>query len=96
MNSLYLWSELEAPKPTIPNGWFYAMKASQQQLAVEELQAAKRPCAIVNEELAGFYLHGEPAPWTPLVPYVKNNFEPVEVVGKFTFELPKPSASSRW
>jgi hypothetical protein len=94
VNSLYLWAGLEAPRPTIPNGWFYAMKASQQQLAVEELQAAKRPCAIVNEELAGFYLHGEPAPERPLVPYVKNNFEPVEVVGKFTFELPKPSASS--
>jgi hypothetical protein len=94
VNSLYLWSGLEAPKPTIPNGWFYAMKTSQQQLAVEELRAAKRPCAIVNEELAGFYLHGAEPPDRPLVPYVKNNFEPIEIVGKFTFELPKATASS--
>jgi hypothetical protein len=93
LNSLYLWSGLEAPKPTIPNGWFYAMKESQQQMAVEELRASKKPCAIVNEESAGFYLHGQPAPERPLVPYVKDNFEPIEVVGKFTFELPKPSAT---
>jgi hypothetical protein len=93
VNSLYLWSGLEAPKPTIPNGWFYAMKESQQQLAVEELRASKRPCAIRNEELAGFYLHGQPAPARPLVPYIEKNFEPIEIVGKFEFELPKPSAT---
>ncbi len=93
LNSLYLWSGLEAPKPTIPNGWFYAMKESQQQMAVEELRASKRPCAIVNEESAGFYLHGQPPPERPLVPYIKENFEPFEVVGKSTFELPKRSAT---
>lgn len=93
INSLYLWSGLEAPKPTIPNGWFYAMKESQQQMAVEELRASPRPCAIVNEEAAAFYLREEPAPSTPLVHYVKENFEPIEIVGPFEFELPKPSAT---
>jgi hypothetical protein len=94
VNSLYLWSGLEPPLPTIPNGWFYAMKESQQQMAVEELRASPRPCAIVNEELANFYLQGRPAPSTPLVHYVKQNFEPIEVLGKFEFELPKPSATA--
>lgn len=93
LNSLYLWSGLEAPKPTIPNGWFYAMKESQQQMAVEELRASPRPCAIINEEAAAFYLQGKPAPSTPLVHYVKKNFEPTEIIGKFEFELPKPSAT---
>jgi hypothetical protein len=93
VNSLYLWAELEAPRPTIPNGWFYAMTESQQQLAVEELKASRRPCAIVNEELAGSYLKGLPPPDTPLVHYVKNNFRPVTEIGSFTFELPKPSAT---
>ena len=93
VNSLYLWAELEAPKPTIPNGWFYAMKASQQKLAVEELQASPRPCAIVNEELASFYSARRTGTVTPLVHYVKKNFEPIEIVGTFTFELPKPSAT---
>jgi hypothetical protein len=93
VNNLYLWSGLETPKPTIPNGWFYAMKESQQQMAVEELRASRKPCAIVNEEQAAFYLKGLPAPPTPLVRYVKQNFKPKEVVGTFTFELPKPSAT---
>lgn len=93
VNSLYLWSELEAPRPTIPNGWFYAMTEAQQKLAVKELRASPRPCAIVNEELAGFYLKGQAPPSTPLVHYVKRNFEPIEVLGPFEFELPKPSAT---
>jgi hypothetical protein len=93
VNSLYLWAELEAPRPTIPNGWFYAMNESQQQLAVEELKASPRPCAIVSEELAGSYLKGLPPPDTPLVRYVKHNFRPVTEIGSFTFELPKPSAT---
>ena len=94
VNSLYLWSGLEAPKPTIPNGWFYALTESQQRLAVEELKASPKPCAIVNEELAGSYLKGVAPPATPLVHYVKGNFEPIEILGPFTFELPKPSATA--
>jgi hypothetical protein len=94
VNSLYLWSGLEAPRPTIPNGWFYAMTESQQKMAVKELRASPRPCAIVNEELAGFYLKGEAPPSTPLVHYVKKNFEPTEIIGPFEFEVPKPSATA--
>jgi hypothetical protein len=93
VNSLYLWSGLEAPKPTIPNGWFYALTESEQKQAVRELKASPRPCAIVNEELAASYLKGLPAPDTPLVHYVQNNFTPADEVGSFTFELPKPSAT---
>jgi hypothetical protein len=93
LNSLYLWAELEVPRPTIPNGWFYAMTESQQQLAVEELRASPRPCAIVNEELAAGYLKGEPPPATPLVEYVQQNFRSADTIGPFTFEVPKPSAT---
>jgi hypothetical protein len=94
VNSLYFWSGLEAPKPTIPNGWFYALTESEQRLAVEELKASPRPCAIVNEELAAPYLKGEPPPDTPLVRYVQQNFRPTAEIGSFTFELPKPSATA--
>ncbi|HWB69164.1 MAG TPA: hypothetical protein VG518_04240, partial [Solirubrobacterales bacterium] len=52
VNSLYLWSGLEAPAPQIPNGWMYALTDAQQQRAVEGLRASPRPCAIRNEELA--------------------------------------------
>jgi hypothetical protein len=93
VNSLYLWAGLEAPRPTIPNGWFYALTESQQQMAVDELRASPRPCAIVNEELAAGYLKGLPPPETPLVEYVQQNFRKVAEVGVFTFELPKPSAT---
>jgi hypothetical protein len=94
IDSLYLWAGLEAPRPTIPNGWFYAMTEPQQQLAVEELRASPRPCAIVNEEIVATsgYLKNEPPPPTPLVEYVQQNFRPAATIGGFTFELPKPSA----
>jgi len=93
INSLYLWAELEAPRPTIPNGWFYAMTESQQQLAVEELRASPRPCAIVNDELAAGYLKGLPPPATPLVEYVQQNFRLAARIGPFEFEVPKRSAT---
>jgi hypothetical protein len=94
VNSLYLWSGLEPPRPSVPNGWFYAATEDQQNLAVAELKAAERPCAIVNEELAaGSYLKGEPAPPTSLVHYVEHNFEPVATIGASVLELPKPSAT---
>jgi hypothetical protein len=93
VNSLYLWSGLEPPRPSVPNAWFRAASESQQQLAVEELRASRRPCAILNEELAGLYLAGQEPPQSPLVKYFKDEFEPIEIVGPFEFELPKPSAT---
>jgi hypothetical protein len=93
VNSLYLWSGLEPPRPSVPNGWFYAATEDQQEMAVEELEASERPCAIVNESLGNFYLKHEPAPATALVRYIQNNFEPVATIGGSTFELPKPSAT---
>ena len=95
VNSLYLWSGLEAPAPQIPNAWMYGLDRSQQQRVVDELRASPRPCAIRNEELAGPYLHGLPPPDTPLVNYVLNDFRPAAEVGPFEFLLPKASATAR-
>ena len=95
LNSLYLWSGLEAPAPQIPNAWMYASDRSQQRRVVSELRASPRPCAIRNEELAAPYLHGLPPPDTPLVNYVLNDFRPVANVGPFEFMLPRASATAR-
>lgn len=92
--SLYLWSQLEAPLPTIPNAWPRALSRSQQQQAVRELRASPHPCAFKNEELAAVYLAGGPAPDEPLVNYVEHNFRPVSTVGPFEFMLPKASATA--
>jgi hypothetical protein len=95
VNSLYLWSGLEPPKPTMPNAWFYALNDSQQALALRELKASPRPCAIKDEELAGSYLKGLPPPEKPLVEYVLKDFTPIAKVGSFEFELPKPAATGK-
>ncbi|HEX4730957.1 MAG TPA: hypothetical protein VH299_06785 [Solirubrobacterales bacterium] len=92
--SLYLWSGLEAPLPTIPNAWPYALSRSQQQMAVRELRASPHPCAFKNEELAAAYLKGLPPPDEPLVNYVEHDFRPIEKVGAFEFMVPKPSATA--
>lgn len=94
VNSLYLWSGLEAPAPQIPNAWMYGLDRSQQQRVVDELRASTRPCAIKNEELAAPYLHGLPPPDAPLVNYVLDDFRPVAKVGPFEFMLPKASATA--
>jgi hypothetical protein len=93
VNSLYLWSGLESPRPQLPNGWMYALNRSQQEEAVRELRASKRPCAMKNEELAGPYLHGLPPPDEPLVNYVLGEFEPKATVEGFEFLVPKASAT---
>jgi hypothetical protein len=93
--SLYLWSQLEPPLPTIPNAWPKALSRSQQQQAVRELRASPHPCAFKNAELAAVYLGGEPPPDEPLVNYVEDDFRPAAAVGPFEFELPKPSATAR-
>ena len=95
VNSLYLWSGLEAPSPQLPNAWMYALDESQQQMAVEGFRASRRPCAIRDEELAQPYLKGRPPPNTPLMQYLSNNFKPVATVGAFEFMVPKPSATAR-
>jgi hypothetical protein len=92
VNSLYLWSGIEAPAPSIPNAWMYGTSDSQQQQVVEELRASPRPCVIKNEELAAPYLKGLPPPAAPLVEYVLDEFEAVASVGAFEFELPKSAA----
>ncbi len=93
VGSMYLWSELPAPRPQPPNAWFSALDDAQQRQAVEDLSASPKPCAIRNDELAAPYLHGEPAPDTPLTNYVLDNFETAASVGAYEFLLPKPSAT---
>lgn len=94
VNSLYLWSGLEAPAPQIPNAWMYALDRAQQQRVVDELRASRRPCAIRNDALAAPYLQGVPPPNLPLVNYALNDFRFVAKVGEFDFLLPKRSATA--
>ena len=93
MGSVYLWADLPSPAPQPPNAWFYGLDDDQQRQAVGQLRASARPCVIRNEEQAGSYLRGEPAPDSPLVRYVSDNFKLKFDVGAYEFMLPKPSAT---
>lgn len=89
INSLYLWSGLEAPKPQLPGPWILLLDDPTQQRVVDELRASARPCAIRDEMVAGLWLAGKPMPDAPLVNYIQREFEPVQEVGEFQFLLPK-------
>ncbi len=89
VNSLYLWSSIEAPPPAAPGVWMYALDSEQQQRVVDELRASLRPCAIRSDARASEWLQGRPPPQTPLVRYIFNDFKPVAQVGDFQFLLPK-------
>ncbi len=93
INSLYLWSGIDAPPPQAPGAWIKAVDGEQQQMAVDAMRASPRPCAIRSEARAALWLRGEPPPDLPLVNYLLNDFKPVAEVGEFEFALPKSRQS---
>ena len=92
VDSLYLWSGIDPPRPWAPGAWITALEASAQRPIVQQLRASPRPCAIRSEGLAALWLDGRPRPETPLVRYIFNRFAPVETAGGSEFMLPKGSA----
>jgi hypothetical protein len=89
VDSLYLWSGIEAPPPTLPGDWMNAIDAQTQQKVVDGMHTSPRPCLIRSETRAGFWLYGGPPPARPLVRYIANGFTPVGESGDFQFLLPK-------
>jgi hypothetical protein len=89
VDSLYLWSEIDPPKPSAPSAWMLALEEGEQQRILRQMRATPRPCAVRNEGVAGGWLAGRPRPETPLVRYIFNDFRVVETIGPFEFMLPK-------
>jgi hypothetical protein len=91
VDSLYLFSGIEPPKPNSPGAWPIVLPLDQQQRVVDQMKASPRPCAIRNDGLADrSWLHGTPPDESdPLIGYIFNDFETVATVGEFEFQLPK-------
>jgi hypothetical protein len=89
VDSLYLWSGIDPPRPAAPSAWMLALDEGEQQRILRQMHATPRPCAVRNESVAGAWLAGRPRPDTPLVNYIFNDFEVVETAGAFEFMLPK-------
>jgi len=89
VDSLYLWSQIDPPRPSAPSAWMLALDEHEQQRILRQLRATPRPCVYVNEAVAGAWLAGRPRPETPLVRYIFDDFEVVEQTGAFEFMLPK-------
>ncbi|HEX5375975.1 MAG TPA: hypothetical protein VFW48_07435 [Solirubrobacterales bacterium] len=94
VDSLYLFSGIEPPKPNPPGAWPVVLPVDQQQRVVDQMRASPRPCAIRNDGLAdSAWLHGTPPDESdPLVGYVFNDFRTVDTVGDFEFRLPEQPA----
>lgn len=90
VNSLYLFSEIEPPKPNAPGAWPILLPDDQQQRVVDQMRASPRPCAIRDDKLAETaWLHGKPLEEVgPLADYIFEDFETVKTVGEFEFQLP--------
>jgi hypothetical protein len=89
VDSLYLWSGIDPPKPSAPSAWMLALDEGEQLRILRQMRATPRPCAVRNEGVAGGWLAGRPRPETPLVRYIFNDFRVVEATGPFEFMLPK-------
>ena len=87
LDSLYIWSGIEPPKPNAPGAWPIVLPLDQQQRVVDQMKASPRPCAMRNDGLAeGAWLHGTPPDESdPLVHYIFNDFKQVAEVGEFKF-----------
>ena len=91
IDSLYLWSGIEPPKPNPPGAWPIVLPLDQQQRVVDEMRASPRPCAMRNDALAeSAWLHGTPPNESdPLVNYIFNDFRTVDTVGEYQFKVAK-------
>jgi hypothetical protein len=91
VNSLYLFSGIEPPKPNAPGAWPILLPDDEQQRVVDQMRASPRPCAIRDDSLAETaWLHGKPLEEIgPLADYIFNDFETAKTVGEFEFQLPK-------
>lgn len=89
IDSMYLWTGIEAPKPYAPGAWVTALDEAGQNRVLAQVRSSPRPCAFRNESVAGAWLQGRPAPDTPLVHYIFEDFEDVEGSGNFSLLLPK-------
>jgi len=89
VDSLYLWSQIDPPKPSAPSAWMLALDETEQRRILRQMRATPRPCVVRNEGVAGGWLAGRPRPETPLVRYIFNDFKVIETTGPFEFMLPK-------
>lgn len=91
VDSLYLFAEIEPPKPNPPGAWPIVLPLDQQQRVVNQMRASPRPCAIRNDALADTaWLHGTPPDESdPLIHYIFDDFETVDTVGEFEFRVAK-------
>lgn len=86
VNSLYLWSGIDPPRPAAPGTWLTTLVDDRQRRVVRQLRASPRPCAVRSEGLAAAWLNGKPRPEdAPLVRYVFGELSAVEQVGEFEF-----------
>lgn len=86
--SLYLWSGLAPPAPTLPGAWMTQLNDERQSQVVAASKASARPCAYRNESMLDFLLGDSPPPPAPLVRYIESEFEVVETAGAYEFMLP--------
>jgi hypothetical protein len=89
IDSIYLWTGIEPPKPYAPGAWITALDEEGQNRILAQVRASPHPCAIRNEAVAGAWLQARPAPDTPLVHYIFDDFEEVGGSGDFSLLLPK-------
>lgn len=89
VDSLYLWSQIDPPRPSAPSAWMLALDEGEQARILRQMRATQHPCVIRNEGVAGGWLAGRPRPETRLVRYIFNDFEVVETTGPFEFMLPR-------
>ena len=89
IDSFYLWTGIEPPQPYAPGAWVTALDEAGQNRVLAQVRSSQRPCAFRNESVAGGWLGSRPAPDTPLVHYIFEDFEEVGGSGNFSLLLPK-------
>jgi hypothetical protein len=88
LNSLYLWTGIEPPRPVPPGAWVVLFGEKLQRETLESVRDSPRPCAVRSDALAEEWLQGNPPREGPLVDYILEELESVATVGRYELLVP--------
>jgi hypothetical protein len=85
------------PAPTSINfsAWMLNLSDADQQKAIAELSGERHPCVLYNQSLIDFWTHSADVSSSPLMRFIKENFEVVFETSGYQLMEPKGSMTAK-
>jgi hypothetical protein len=93
VNSLYFWTQTEAPTSFNTTTWMTLFSEEQQRAMLEKLAAHDRPCVVYHAKLAEWWVLGRDM--SKLMNYVRRDYQEVRRVGDFELMVKRDGAAGK-